>query len=160
MSETVTPQSVIVDNPEPLPVTVTSPHPQPIPVLPIPGAQQKDTPPASLLFAAGDMNDSEIARVAAVVAAEVAERLANARVDENALHSASQRKVNLIWEYTQMAVALSVVVTTMIVGAYTGIFLGSDKTIPTILSVAFGTVVGFYFGRTNHQTVGGVQLGR
>jgi hypothetical protein len=153
-------QSVIVENTEPVPVVVAQSSPPPIPVLPIPGAQSKEPPPASLLLTSGDMSDGEIARVAAVVAAEVAERLANARVDENALHSASQRKVNLIWEYTQMSVALSVVVTTMIVGAYTGIAIATDKPIPTILSVAFGTVVGFYFGRTNHQTVGGVQLGR
>jgi hypothetical protein len=80
-------------------------------------------------------------------------------VEEN-LHSASQRKINLIWEYTQMAIALMVVISTMIAGVYLALTGLADKQIPTILSVAFGTVVGFYFGRTNHQTIGGVQLGR
>lgn len=79
---------------------------------------------------------------------------------EEDMHTASQRKVNLIWERTQMAIALVVVITTMISGLYTTVFASADKPIPTILSVAFGTVVGFYFGRTNHQYIGGVQLGR
>jgi hypothetical protein len=78
---------------------------------------------------------------------------------EEDMHSASQRKINLIWESTQMAIALIVVTTAMAAGLYTT-FSGTEKAIPTILSVAFGTVVGFYFGRTNHQYVGGVQIGR
>ncbi len=37
-------------------------------------------------------------------------------------------------------------------------YRGGDEQIPTIMSVAFGTVVGFYFSRTNHSAIGGVGL--
>lgn len=67
--------------------------------------------------------------------------------------AASQRKVNLIWEHTQSAIAIMVATSTMI-GTGAAMWLG--KEIPTILAVAFGTVVGFYFSRTNHTAVGGV----
>jgi len=79
---------------------------------------------------------------------------------EEDLHSASQRRINLIWESTQMIIALTVVISTMIAGVYLAVGGKPETQIPTILSVAFGTVVGFYFGRTNHQYVGGVQVGR
>ena len=69
--------------------------------------------------------------------------------------TAGQRKVNLIWEYTQAIIALVVVFCTMI-AAIIIIFIKPEIQIPTILSVAFGTVVGFYFSRTNHQAIGGV----
>ena len=80
-------------------------------------------------------------------------------------HSASQREVNMIWERTQRQLSLAVVYSSMLVGVLVVIanvrgWGGGNIQIPTIFSVAFGTVIGFYFGRTNHQTVGGVQLGR
>lgn len=67
------------------------------------------------------------------------------------LTTAGQRKVNLIWEYTQALIAVTVVVTTMA----KAFLLGNGEAIPTIFSVAFGTIVGFYFARTNHQAIGG-----
>ena len=79
---------------------------------------------------------------------------------EEDLHSASQRHVNIIWERTQQVIALTVVVSTMIAGVFITIKGASETRIPTILAVAFGTVVGFYFGRTNHERVGGVNIGR
>lgn len=69
------------------------------------------------------------------------------------LVSAGQRRVNLIWEYTQAIIALLVVVSTMLCGA---IGMANAKEIPTIISVAFGMVTGFYFSRTNHSAIGGV----
>jgi hypothetical protein len=66
--------------------------------------------------------------------------------------TAGQRKVNLIWEYTQAVIAIAVVFSTMVAG----IAFHASGQIPTIFSVAFGTVVGFYFSRTNHQAIGGV----
>lgn len=68
--------------------------------------------------------------------------------------TAGQRKVNLIWEYTQAFIAIFVVVSTLVVGAVLAV-RGKDE-IPTIFSVAFGTVVGFYFSRTNHAAIGGI----
>jgi hypothetical protein len=35
-------------------------------------------------------------------------------------------------------------------------FVKARQDFPNIIAVAFGTVVGFYFGRTNHQRSGGV----
>jgi len=67
---------------------------------------------------------------------------------------AGQRRVNLIWEYTQAFVAISVVLATMGAGIYS--MVNDIAQIPTIISVAFGTIVGFYFSRTNHQAIGGV----
>ena len=66
-----------------------------------------------------------------------------------------QRKINVIWEYTQAAIAMIVVATTMLAGVYMA-FTKSPEQPPTIMSVAFGTVVGFYFSRTNHAAIGGV----
>lgn len=88
-------------------------------------------------------------------------RLQNQRADPSVpakttyqedLTTAGQRRVNLIWEYTQAAIALLVVVTTMLCG---GIGMYKDVQIPTIISVAFGMITGFYFSRTNHEKVGG-----
>jgi hypothetical protein len=69
------------------------------------------------------------------------------------LTTAGQRKVNLIWEYTQAAIAILVVLATLICGA---IGMTYDLQVPTIISVAFGMVTGFYFSRTNHAAIGGV----
>jgi hypothetical protein len=65
-----------------------------------------------------------------------------------------QRRVNLIWEHTQSVIALIVVTCAMAAGVYQA--FKNPEQIPTILSVAFGTVVGFYFNRTNHAAIGGV----
>lgn len=71
------------------------------------------------------------------------------------LTTAGQRRINLIWEYTQAIIALIVVITTMVAGILGVIAPGPDH-IPTIISMAFGTVVGFYFSRTNHVAIGGI----
>ncbi len=71
------------------------------------------------------------------------------------LTTAGQRRVNLIWEYTQAVIALVVVLSCMTAGLITVVSKSADQ-IPTILSVAFGTVIGFYFSRTNHAAIGGV----
>jgi hypothetical protein len=66
-----------------------------------------------------------------------------------------QRRINLIWERTQAIIALFVVFGTLGIGGWLAV---KDPTvqIPTIFSVAFGTVVGFYFSRTNHSAIGGI----
>ena len=74
---------------------------------------------------------------------------------EQDLTTAGQRRVNLIWEYTQAFIAVSVVVSTMIAGIAVSLD-NKPEQVPTILSVAFGTGVGFYFSRTNHAAIGGV----
>ncbi len=78
--------------------------------------------------------------------------------DEVALRSAGQRRINVIWEYTQAFIAGMVVTTVLLVSAYQTIS-GAEA----IKIAAFGfligvanLVIGFYFGRTNHQRVGGI----
>jgi hypothetical protein len=66
-----------------------------------------------------------------------------------------QRRINLIWERTQATIALFVVFATLGVAGYLAV-KDPQFQIPTIFSVAFGTVVGFYFSRTNHAAIGGV----
>ena len=61
--------------------------------------------------------------------------------------TSGQRHINRVWEYTQAAIAL------MITGAivYTSIMgIASDN-----LSNGFFLIIGFYFGRLNHQAIGG-----
>lgn len=71
------------------------------------------------------------------------------------LTTAGQRRINLIWEYTQAIIALGVVFSTMASGVFAA-FTHSQEPVPTIMSVAFGTVVGFYFSRSNHTAIGGI----
>jgi len=75
---------------------------------------------------------------------------------EQNLVSAGQRRVNLIWEYTQSAIAIGVTLATL--SASVTLILRSDANVAAfvLLSNAFFLVVGFYFGRTNHQRTGGV----
>lgn len=70
--------------------------------------------------------------------------------------TASQRRVNRIWEMTQAIVALSVTGATLF--AACSILKDNDlnKTAFVFLTNVFFTVIGFYFGRTNHQRTGGV----
>lgn len=75
---------------------------------------------------------------------------------EEDLHSSSQRRINVIWELTQATIAISVVLAN-VVAAF---FSPASPTSATTLVNAMFVVIGFYFGRTNHQKVGGVQLGR
>jgi hypothetical protein len=66
---------------------------------------------------------------------------------------AGQRRINLIWEYTQAAIALVVVVVAL--GAAL-LAMWQGKEVSAFLSFVCGNVVGFYFSRTNHEKVGGV----
>lgn len=80
--------------------------------------------------------------------------------------SAGQRTINLIWENTQMKVALSVIWASLIVSialAVAGKQLGTPDVQLAAVVFLFGVanlVTGFYFGRTNHQRVGGVEQTR
>ena len=71
-------------------------------------------------------------------------------------HAQGQRRVNIIWEITQAFVALAVTSTSLYVFAQLAV--KDQWTVAAIgmLSNAFFLVIGFYFGRTNHQRTGGV----
>lgn len=74
--------------------------------------------------------------------------------DPHGLVTAGQRKINLIWEWTQAIISIAVVLANMIVGVYQG-FTSQRLDFPTILSSSLFLIVGFYFSRTNHSAIGG-----
>jgi len=67
---------------------------------------------------------------------------------EQNLKTASQRRVNIIWEVTQAVIAL------LFVSAYVYAAIVQIDS-PGLANATF-LIVGFYFSRTNHQRVGGV----
>ncbi len=69
---------------------------------------------------------------------------------------AGQRKVNLVWEYTQSAIALLFVVASVIIFISSAMNATVKVEFPPILSNALFLVIGFYFSRTNHAAIGGV----
>lgn len=71
------------------------------------------------------------------------------------LVTAGQRRINLIWEWTQATISILVVAANMIVAVYDGL---TTKMVeyPVVLSSSLFLVVGFYFSRTNHAAIGGV----
>lgn len=80
--------------------------------------------------------------------------------------TAGQRRINVIWEITQAYVAVAVSSTTLYVASVLTYAIARGETSATVtnsanaafllLSNAFFLVIGFYFGRTNHQRSGGV----
>lgn len=70
--------------------------------------------------------------------------------------TAGQRKVNLIWEFTQAFVAIIVVVCNMVVGILFAVRGTAATEFPMVLSSSLFLVIGFYFSRTNHSAIGGV----
>jgi len=88
--------------------------------------------------------------------------LAATTTSEQDRKSAGQREINLIWENTQMKIALSVIWVALVVAgvlAIMGHWLGSPEVQLAAIVFVFGVanlVTGFYFGRTNHQRSGGI----
>lgn len=72
---------------------------------------------------------------------------ATTTAEEN-LHTSGQRRVNIIWEGTQAAIALSVVAAVIYCAVVT-------IEAASLVNMAY-LIVGFYFGRTNHERSGGV----
>lgn len=71
------------------------------------------------------------------------------------LVTAGQRRINLIWEYTQAVISIMVVAANMTVATYDGL-VGTHGEYPVVLSSSLFLIVGFYFSRTNHAAIGGV----
>ncbi len=93
---------------------------------------------------------------------ESAPPLAPTTTDEEDRKTAGQRQINLIWETTQMRVALSVIWSSLAVAgvlAVLGKWLGTPDMQLAAIVFLFGVanlVTGFYFGRTNHARTGGI----
>lgn len=81
---------------------------------------------------------------------------------ETVRKTAGQRDINLMWETTQMKVALSVIWSSLVVAALLAVlgkWIGSADLQLAAVVFLFGVanlVTGFYFGRTNHQRTGGI----
>jgi hypothetical protein len=75
---------------------------------------------------------------------------------EEGLKTAGQRRINLIWEMTQAVVALSVTTATLYNATKLSLRDHPGEAAFLLLSNAFFLVIGFYFGRTNHQRIGGI----
>jgi hypothetical protein len=75
--------------------------------------------------------------------------------EQEDLTTAGQRRVNLIWEYTQSAIALLIVGACVLVASVLSV-KGKPADFPVILTSLVMLVIGFYFSRTNHQAIGGV----
>jgi hypothetical protein len=71
------------------------------------------------------------------------------------LTTASQRRINLIWEYTQSIISIMVVAANVVVATYDGLEVTHPE-FPVILSSSLFLIVGFYFSRTNHAAIGGI----
>jgi len=82
--------------------------------------------------------------------------VARGSADESDRVSHGQRRINLIWEITQAVVAVSVTLVTLGVAGQLSLRVPTDTAAALLLSNAFFLVIGFYFGRTNHQRIGGV----
>lgn len=89
-----------------------------------------------------------------------------AESEQKALTTAGQRNVNLMWETTQAKIALAIVYVVLAVAAVLAIVgmlpWATEKQVALaitaflLLSNLSTLVIGFYYGRTNHQRVGGV----
>lgn len=116
---------------------------------------------AAVLQTAGQ-READVLQTAGVRDAAVLEAAGQREAD--ALRVAGQRSINVIWETTQMRLALSVIWGSLLVASALSIFghwLGSPDLQLAAVVFLFGVanlVTGFYFGRTNHQRTGGVGL--
>lgn len=59
-----------------------------------------------------------------------------------------QRRVNLIWEFTQAAIAIIITIALVV--------CEFEKIDSSAVRMAFALIIGFYFSRTNHQAIGGI----
>lgn len=75
---------------------------------------------------------------------------------EEDLTTHGQRRVNLIWEATQAVIAVTITLANVIVATGQALVVKLiHQEHPIVLSSSFFLIVGFYFARTNHTTIGG-----
>lgn len=112
------------------------------------------------------MMDDKGSREHQVAGEEAATAQATGRREQTALGNEGRRRVNFLWEQTQMRIALIVVVGMKlahlsVVGVILYLLVTRRDPSPVFVAVLSGTlaalsstmslVVGFYFGRTDHQ---------
>lgn len=156
--------------PEPAPVSVQN-------VAPIPVEVQNDEPlrvrTEQDKVAATRVSTTEKVLAGAKVDADIVHEAA--RVNADKLRTDDQRRISGIWERTQQIIALSVVeaalfvvsilVLTPAMASLAGRGADNSTVTASVAGMLFLTgvanlVIGFYFGRTNHQRVGGDSTSR
>lgn len=90
-----------------------------------------------------------------VVAKDSSLTVAPNTTEQEDMTLAGQRRINLIWEFTQAIIAIAVILGYVGLVAY-GAVSGKDIKVPESMTNTLFLVVGFYFSRTNHAAVGGV----
>lgn len=116
--------------------------------------------PAPVTVENKDPLDVKIVGPEVITPAEV--KMPSKTTDEQDRTTASQREVSLMWETTQMRIAMRVITVSLGVAAIiavAGRSLGSGELQLASAVFLYGVanlVTGFYFGRTNHTRVGGV----
>lgn len=73
--------------------------------------------------------------------------------------TAGQRRINLLWEWTQAILAIIVTSVTLYIAARLAMSEAHDQAAFLLLSNAFFSVISVYLTRTNHTKTGGVQVG-
>jgi hypothetical protein len=76
------------------------------------------------------------------------EPLTPTTTEQEDITKAGQRRINMIWEFTQAALAI------LIAGAV--FYCAAHKIDAPTLKDAFIMVISMYFVRTNHQLIGGI----
>jgi len=100
-----------------------------------------------------DLVGEDLSRLAAEVEKASLYAGSDRRVSQEVVRAlAGETRSRQYWELTQALIAVTVT------GAF--IYASLIKIESRALDNTFFMVVGFYFGRTNHQRVGGVELGR
>lgn len=94
--------------------------------------------------------------------------LAPQTTEEQDRVSLGQRNINLIWEKTQSKIALISIISSIVINIIVIISLlfKTEETNPAVIAVitasiaamnlTVGIIIGFYFSRTNHSSIGGV----
>lgn len=84
------------------------------------------------------------------------DKLPSTTTPEEDRTTASQRRVNLIWETTQAVIAVVVTSVSVIVAAVLSLRGDTGHAAFLLLSNSFFLIIGTYFTRTNHTKTGGV----
>lgn len=84
------------------------------------------------------------------------EQLPSTTTVEQNLRTAGQRRINLIWEYTQAFLAVAVVLSVLFVAVLLALQGTPDlqQIALVMLASQASLITGFYFGRTNHARIG------
>jgi hypothetical protein len=115
--------------------------------------------------AATEATDATVAAKAAKAAANVS--LPADTTGEQDRNTAGRRGINLMWESTQAVIALAVIFTGMATASILALRTDASDASKSVAITAFllisntvFLVIGFYFGRTNHERQGGVVNGQ